>query len=107
MPAPQHSLFPPSRNKASFAYACDMRNISACLDFEMPIATGLRMDKLIDEFRKGWQGEAPPSLGLSIAFAVACLLIATLARWGLAHVRPDVYFTPYFPAVLFATAFGG
>ena len=22
-------------------------------------------------------------------------------------VRPDVYFTPYFPAVFFATAFGG
>jgi len=65
------------------------------------------MGKLIDEFRKGWQGEAVPSLGLSIAFAVACLLVATLARWGLAHVRPDVYFTPYFPAVFFAAAFGG
>ncbi len=65
------------------------------------------MGKLIDEFRKGWQGTAPPSLGLSIAFAVACLLVATLARWALAHVRPDVYFTPYFPAVFFAAAFGG
>ena len=50
---------------------------------------------------------APPSLGLSLAFAVACLLVATLARWALAHVRPDVYFTPYFPAVFFAAAFGG
>ena len=47
------------------------------------------MGKLIDEFRKGWQGMAPPSLGLSLAFAVACLLVATLARWALAHVRPD------------------
>jgi two-component sensor histidine kinase len=65
------------------------------------------MAKLIDEFRKGWQGVAPPSLGLSLAFAVACLLVATLARWALAHVRPDVYFTPYFPAVFFAAAFGG
>jgi hypothetical protein len=55
------------------------------------------MGKLIDEFRKGWYGVAPPSLGLSLAFAVACLLVATLARWALAHVRPDVYFTPYFP----------
>lgn len=54
------------------------------------------MGKLIDEFRRGWQGAAPPSLGLSIAFAVACLLIATLTRWALAHVRPDVYFTPIF-----------
>lgn len=65
------------------------------------------MQKLIEEFRKGWQGEAPPSPALGIAFAVACLLVATLARWGLAHVRPDVYFTPYFPAVFFAAAFGG
>ena len=28
-------------------------------------------------------------------------------RWCLALIRPDVYFTPYFPAVFFATAFGG
>ena len=65
------------------------------------------MEKLIDEFRKGWQGVAAPSLALSLGFAVACLLVATVARWGLAHVRPDVYFTPYFPAVFFAAAFGG
>jgi two-component sensor histidine kinase len=73
----------------------------------MRIAAGQGMAKLIDEFRKAWQGEATPSLGLSVAFAVACLLAATLARWGLAHVRPDIYFTPYFPAVLFAAAVGG
>src|SRR3569832_938751 len=65
------------------------------------------MGKLIDEFRRGWQGTAPPSLGLRIAFALACLLVATLTRWALANVRPDVYFTPYFPAVFFAAAFGG
>jgi two-component sensor histidine kinase len=65
------------------------------------------MEKLIEEFRKAWQGAAPPSLGLSIAFAATCLLLATLARWGLSHVRPDIYFTPYFPAVLFAATFGG
>jgi two-component sensor histidine kinase len=33
--------------------------------------------------------------------------MATAARWCLSLVRPDVYFTPYFPAVFFATAFGG
>jgi two-component sensor histidine kinase len=33
--------------------------------------------------------------------------LATMARWGLAQMRPDVFFTPYFPAVFFATAFGG
>jgi two-component sensor histidine kinase len=65
------------------------------------------MVKLVDDFLKGWHGEAPPSLGLSLLFAAACLALATLARWGLAHVRPDIYFTPYFPAVFFAAAFGG
>jgi two-component sensor histidine kinase len=34
-------------------------------------------------------------------------VLATAARWGLAQIRPDVFFTPYFPAVFFATAFGG
>lgn len=65
------------------------------------------MERLIDEFRKGWQGEAPPSVGLRVGFAIACLLLATLMRWGIAHVRPDVYFIPYYPAVFFAAGFGG
>jgi two-component sensor histidine kinase len=30
-----------------------------------------------------------------------------VARWSLSLMRPDVFFTPYFPAVFFATAFGG
>ena len=30
-----------------------------------------------------------------------------MARWCLSLIRPDVFFTPYLPAVLFATAFGG
>jgi len=30
-----------------------------------------------------------------------------VGRWGLAVIRPDVFFTPYFPAVVFATVFGG
>jgi two-component sensor histidine kinase len=65
------------------------------------------MTKLIDEFRHGWQGISQPSLLFSTGFAVCCLVLATLARWGLAQIRPDVFFTPYFPAVFFATAFGG
>jgi two-component sensor histidine kinase len=65
------------------------------------------MVKMIDEFRRGWLGFSPPSLGMSIAFAAACLALATLVRWGLAQVRPDIFFTPYFPAVFFAAAFGG
>jgi two-component sensor histidine kinase len=65
------------------------------------------MVKLIDEFRRGWRGISQPSLPFSIGFAMLCLALATEARWGLAIIRPDVFFTPYFPAVVFATVFGG
>jgi len=62
--------------------------------------------KLIDEIRQGWQGTAQPSPLLSSGFAVSCLALATAARWGLAQIRPDVFFTPYLPAVFFAAAVG-
>jgi two-component sensor histidine kinase len=65
------------------------------------------MAKLIDEFRRGWQGMSQPSPLFSIGFAACCLALATLARWCLSLIRPDVFFTPYFPAVFVATAFGG
>ena len=65
------------------------------------------MAKFIDEFRRCWQGISQPSLLFSTGFAACCLAVATIARWGLAQIRPDVFFTPYFPAVFFATAFGG
>ena len=65
------------------------------------------MAKWIDEFRQCWQGNAQPSTLLATSFAVFCLVLATAARFGLAQIRPDVFFTPYFPAVFFATAFGG
>src|SRR3954454_21781093 len=65
------------------------------------------MTKLIDEFRRGWQGISQPSLLFSTGFAGFCLILATAVRWGLAQIRPDVFFTPYFPAVFFATGFGG
>jgi len=65
------------------------------------------MGKLIDEFRLTWRGISPPSPLLGIGFAVGCLALSTAARWGLSLIRPDVFFTPYFPAVVFATAFGG
>ena len=65
------------------------------------------MMKWIDEFRRGWQGISQPSPLFSTGFAVCCLVLATAARWGLALIRPDVFFTPYFPAVFFASAFGG
>lgn len=65
------------------------------------------MAKLIDEFRQGWQGISQPTPLFSIGFAVSCLALSTAARWCLALIRPDVFFTPYIPATLFATAFGG
>jgi two-component sensor histidine kinase len=63
--------------------------------------------KLIDEFKRGWQGISQPSALFGAGFAGCCLALATAARWGLAQIRPDVFFTPYIPAVFFATAFGG
>jgi two-component sensor histidine kinase len=65
------------------------------------------MAKLIDEFRRGWQGTSLPSPLFSIGFAACCIVLSSIARWVLSLIRPDVFFTPYFPAVLFATAFGG
>ncbi len=65
------------------------------------------MGKLIDEFRLTWRGISPPSPLLGFGFAAGCLALSTAVRWGLAQIRPDVFFTPYFPAVVFATAFGG
>jgi two-component sensor histidine kinase len=62
---------------------------------------------LIDEFREGWQGISRPSLAFGVGFSIACLALSTAARWILALLRPDVYFTPYFPAVFFATALCG
>jgi two-component sensor histidine kinase len=66
-----------------------------------------RMAKWIDEFRLSWQGISQPSPLFSAGFAAACVALSTLARWCLAMIRPDVFFIPYFPAVFFATAFGG
>jgi len=63
--------------------------------------------KLIDVVRHGWLGLSQPPLVFGTGFATACLLLATLFRWGLAQIRPDVFFTPYIPAVFFATAVGG
>src|SRR5260221_7956920 len=65
------------------------------------------MVKLIDEVRLAWRGMSQPSPLFSIGFATSCLALATAARWCLSLIRPDVFFTPYIPAIFFATAFGG
>jgi len=71
------------------------------------IRLNCRMGKLIEEFRRGWRGIAQPSPLLGIGFAAGCITFSTLARWWLSLIRPDIFFTPYVPAVVFATAFGG
>ncbi|HEY3680351.1 MAG TPA: HWE histidine kinase domain-containing protein [Bradyrhizobium sp.] len=65
------------------------------------------MGKWIDEFRRGWRGITPPSPLLGVGFALFCIALSTVARWSLSLIRPDVFFTPYIPAVFFAAAFGG
>lgn len=65
------------------------------------------MMRLIDEFRRGWQGTSQPSPLFTTGFAASCLALSTAARWCLSLIRPDVFFIPYFPAVFFAAAFGG
>src|ERR1700716_245890 len=66
-----------------------------------------QMAKWTDEFRRGWQGISQPSLLFGGGLAAFCLALATAVRWGLSLIRPELAFAPYFPAVLFATAFGG
>ncbi len=64
--------------------------------------------KWIDEFRDGWRGRNEPSIALKISFSAFCLLVATLVRFGFSLIRnSDVPFSPYYPAILFATIFGG
>ncbi|CCD93096.1 conserved membrane hypothetical protein [Bradyrhizobium sp. ORS 375] len=67
----------------------------------------MSMTRLIEDIKQVWRGEQQPSLVWSCLFAAGCLLIATAIRYGMAHLRPDVFFTPYMPAVFFATAMGG
>jgi two-component sensor histidine kinase len=65
------------------------------------------MKQWTDKFRDGWQGISQPSLPFSAGFAAGCLVLSTIVRWGFAQLRPDVFFTPYFPAVFLAAAVGG
>ena len=66
-----------------------------------------QMARWADEFRRGWQGISQPPLLLGVGFAVLCLVVVTAARWSLSLIRPELAFSLYFPAVLFATAFAG
>ena len=65
------------------------------------------MARWINEFRRAWQGVSNPPLLFSVAFAVAGLAASTLLRVALTLIRPDVPFTPYYPAVFFSAVLGG
>ncbi len=65
------------------------------------------MKKLMDDFRRGWRGISQPSPLFSAGVAAGCLAASTILRWAIAQIRPDVFFTPYFPAVFLAAAVGG
>ena len=65
------------------------------------------MKRLTEEFRRAWHGITQPSPLLGTVLAAVCLLLATLFRWGLSHIRSDVFFSPYIPAVFVACALGG
>jgi two-component sensor histidine kinase len=67
----------------------------------------LHMKNWLEEIQRGWRGASTPPLWLGLGFAAVCLALATLARWSLSLIRPDIFFTPYIPAVFFATAVGG
>jgi two-component sensor histidine kinase len=85
--------------------SCDAAS-AAMLRLHFVDRNGRKM-KLFDEFRRGWQGIATPSPLFGIGFAVVCLALGTAARWGFSLIRPDIYFTPYMPAVFFAAAVAG
>ena len=63
--------------------------------------------KWIDEFRDAWLGRTEPSVSLKISFSAFCLLAATLARFGFSFIRSEVPYSPYYPAILLVTIFGG
>jgi hypothetical protein len=61
----------------------------------------------VNEFLNGWRGRSDPSFALKMAFSAFCLVEATLLRFAFYLIQGDVAFSPYYPAILFATFFGG
>lgn len=59
-------------------------------------------------WRALWQGGLPPRSLIALAFALACVAIATLVRIGLGAISPaSVVFAPYYSATLVAALVGG
>lgn len=62
--------------------------------------------KLSRQFKAAWRGTAPPGV-MVILFGALCLFLCTGIRWGVSYLRPDTPFTPYVPAIILLTMFGG
>ncbi|HET7383113.1 MAG TPA: hypothetical protein VFJ59_11095, partial [Pseudolabrys sp.] len=59
-------------------------------------------------YRVNWRSRVRPGSAESYAFATICVVIASLARWGLGQLSEGILVFPtYYPAVLFATLVGG
>ena len=63
--------------------------------------------KWIDEFRDAWRVQVEPSMTIKVLFSAFCLLAATIVRFGFSFIRSEVPYSPYYPAILFATIVGG
>jgi two-component sensor histidine kinase len=61
-----------------------------------------------DSYRVGWLSRVRPGSAEAYAFAIFCVGIATLIRWGLGLVGEEILPLPtYYPAVLFSALVGG
>lgn len=58
--------------------------------------------------RVNWQERISPGSAEAYVFATICVVIASLLRWGLGVLSPDILpFPTYYPAILFAALVGG
>ena len=59
-------------------------------------------------YRVNWQSRVRPGSAEAYAFATMCVVIASLARWGLGLLSEGILvFALYYPVVLFAALIGG
>ena len=59
-------------------------------------------------YRVNWRSRVRPGSAEAYAFATVCVVIASLARWGLGLLSEGILVFPtYYPAVLFAALVGG
>jgi two-component sensor histidine kinase len=59
-------------------------------------------------YRVNWRSRVRPGSAEAYSFAIVCVVIASLARWGLGQLSEGILVFPtYYPAVLFAALIGG